>query len=68
MIVDICKKKPIIKAVISVEKVLKKEFLSPRNTPKGLINAKVIRKIKTVFFEYFVWIKKVVKTIAIGIL
>ena len=44
MIVDICKKKPIIKAVISVEKVLKKEFLSPSNTPNGLIKAKVIRK------------------------
>ena len=68
MIVDICKKKPIIKAVISVENVLKKEFLSPTNTPNGLINAKVIRKINIVFFQYFVWIKKVVKTIEIGIL
>jgi hypothetical protein len=49
-----CKKTPMISAVISEEYVLKKGILSPSNTPKGLIKAKVIKKKKRVLFVYFV--------------
>ena len=68
IIVEICKKTPIIKAVISVAYVVKNRILSPNKTPKGLMNPKKNRKLKTIFFEYFVSSKNEVNTIAIGIL
>lgn len=68
IIVEICKKTPMIKAVISVAYSEKNLILSPNKTPKGLMTAKKNKKLKTIFLEYLACNKKVVNTTAIGIL
>jgi hypothetical protein len=63
-----CKKTPIISAVIAVALLLKKGILSANRTPKGLINAKITISNSVLFLGYEQPIKNDVKTIATGIL
>ena len=63
-----CKNTPIINAVIAVVLLLKKEILSAKSTPRGLIKAKIPINKSVLFLGYLEPIKKDVKTIATGIL